>query len=136
MARTVPPPCHLTAVPCSPSRTPLQELKERHREVLQEMLMDILRALTSPNLDIRSKTLDIALDLVSARNVDEVVGVLKKEAVKTQVGAGSCGRCRLRWEEVVALGKQGWRGMAVSGAWVVAGMLPGRWHWVSCDRLS
>ena len=34
-----------------------QELKERHREVLQELLMDILRALASPNLDIRAKTL-------------------------------------------------------------------------------
>lgn len=62
----------------------LEELKERHREVMQDLLMDILRALSAPNLDIRSKTLDIALDLVNKRNVDEVVGVLKKEAMKTQ----------------------------------------------------
>lgn len=62
----------------------LTELKNKHREVMQELLMDVLRALSSPNLDVRGKVLDIALDLVSARNVDEVVGVLKKEAVKTQ----------------------------------------------------
>lgn len=50
----------------------LQELKDKHREVMQEMLMDVLRALTSPNMDIRKKTLDIALDLINSRNIDEV----------------------------------------------------------------
>ena len=50
----------------------LQELKEKHREVMQEMLMDVLRALSAPNMDIRKKTLDIALDLITARNIDEV----------------------------------------------------------------
>lgn len=49
-----------------------QELKERHRDVMQEVLMDVLRALSAPNLDIRKKTLDIALDLITARNIDEV----------------------------------------------------------------
>jgi len=37
-----------------------------------------------PNLDIRRKTLDIALDLITPRNIDEVVLTLKKEVVKTQ----------------------------------------------------
>lgn len=32
----------------------------------------MLRALSSPNLDIRRKTLDIALDLITSRNIDEV----------------------------------------------------------------
>ncbi len=50
----------------------LQDLKARHREVMQEVLMDVLRALSSPNMDIRKKTLDIALDLITARNIDEV----------------------------------------------------------------
>ena len=34
--------------------------------------MDVLRALSAPNMDIRKKTLDIALDLITARNIDEV----------------------------------------------------------------
>lgn len=38
----------------------------------QEMLMDILRALASPNMDIRKKTLDISMDLITSRNIDEV----------------------------------------------------------------
>ncbi len=62
----------------------LQELKVLHREIMVEMIMDVLRALGSPNLDIRRKTLDIALDLITPRNIDEVVMMLKKEVVKTQ----------------------------------------------------
>lgn len=50
----------------------MQELKAKHREVMQDVLMDVLRALTSPNMDIRKKTLDIALDLITSRNIDEV----------------------------------------------------------------
>jgi coatomer subunit beta len=33
---------------------------------------------------VQRKTLDIAMGLVSPRNVEEVMGVLKKEIVKTQ----------------------------------------------------
>lgn len=62
----------------------LQELKVAHRDVMVEMIMDVLRALGSPNMDIRRKTLDIALDLITPRNIDEVVQTLKKEVVKTQ----------------------------------------------------
>lgn len=50
----------------------VQELKERHRHVMQAMLMDVLRALATPNMDIRKKTLDIALDLITQHNIDEV----------------------------------------------------------------
>ncbi len=62
----------------------LAELKKHHSKVLQEILMDIMRALSSPNTDIRRKTLDITMDLVSPRNINEVVLLLKKEIVKTQ----------------------------------------------------
>ena len=75
------------AICCKPEPVlllPVQELKAKHREVMQDVLMDVLRALTSPNMDIRKKTLDIALDLITSRNIDEVVMVLKKEVMKTQ----------------------------------------------------
>lgn len=62
----------------------LFELKVSHRDIMVDMIMDVLRALLSPNLDIRRKTLDIALELITPRNVDEVVLTLKKEVVKTQ----------------------------------------------------
>ncbi len=54
------------------ARMLVQELKERHRQVMQNMLMDMLRALATPNMDIRKKTLDIALDLINQHNIDEV----------------------------------------------------------------
>ena len=66
----------------------LAELKRDHRYVMQEMVMDILRALAAPNLDIRRKTLDVVLDLVTTRNIDEVVSALKKEITKSQTDAG------------------------------------------------
>lgn len=45
--------------------------------------MDILRALSSPNPDICQKVLSVAMDVVSAKNVNEVVAVLKREVTKT-----------------------------------------------------
>ena len=34
--------------------------------------MDILHVLSSPSLDVRKKTLELVLDLVNSRNVEEV----------------------------------------------------------------
>ncbi|KAF2583964.1 hypothetical protein F2Q70_00034153 [Brassica cretica] len=64
----------------------LSELKSLHRDIMVELIIDVLRALSSPNLDIRKKTLDIALDLITHHNINEVVQMLKKEVVKTQSG--------------------------------------------------
>lgn len=54
-----------------------------HERVLQELVMDILRVLSSPDLEVRRKTLNLSLDLVSSRNMEEMVLVLKKEVSKT-----------------------------------------------------
>jgi coatomer subunit beta len=45
---------------------------------LQEVVMDILRVLSSPDLEVRRKTLSLAMDLVTSRNIEEMVLVLKK----------------------------------------------------------
>lgn len=37
--------------------------------------MDILRVLSTPDLEVRKKTLQLALDLVSSRNVEEVSSI-------------------------------------------------------------
>eukprot|EP00057_Strongylocentrotus_purpuratus_P026891 XP_011681365.1 PREDICTED: coatomer subunit beta [Strongylocentrotus purpuratus] len=55
-----------------------------HEKVLQELVMDILRVLSASDLEVRRKTLDLALDLISSRNIEEMVLVLKKEVSKTQ----------------------------------------------------
>lgn len=61
----------------------LEDLKGKHSKILQELLMDILRALSSPNPDICKKVLDVAMDVVTARIVQDVVNVLKREVQKT-----------------------------------------------------
>ena len=55
---------------------------------MQDMVMDILRAVASPSVDIRRKTLDIVLDLINSRNIEEVVTALKKEIIKSQNDTG------------------------------------------------
>lgn len=55
-----------------------------HEKVLQESVMDILRVLASPDLEVRRKTLNIAMELVTSRNIEEMVLILKKEISKTQ----------------------------------------------------
>mmetsp|Transcript_15869 Transcript_15869/g.23286 ORF Transcript_15869/g.23286 Transcript_15869/m.23286 type:complete len:967 (-) Transcript_15869:287-3187(-) len=62
----------------------LEGLKKRHTKILQEIIMDILRALSSPNPDICKKVLDVTTDIVTARNVSEVITLLKKEVTKTE----------------------------------------------------
>ncbi|KAL0272803.1 UNVERIFIED_CONTAM: hypothetical protein PYX00_005639 [Menopon gallinae] len=54
-----------------------------HERVLQELVMDILRVLSSPDLEVRKKTLNLAMELVSSRNIEEMVLILKKEVTKT-----------------------------------------------------
>eukprot|EP00928_Gymnodinium_smaydae_P009748 TRINITY_DN13646_c0_g1_i1.p1 TRINITY_DN13646_c0_g1~~TRINITY_DN13646_c0_g1_i1.p1 ORF type:complete len:1017 (-),score=275.67 TRINITY_DN13646_c0_g1_i1:150-3200(-) len=62
----------------------LQEVQKKHWQVMEGMVMDIMRALSCPSLDVRKKVMDICLgSLVSARNIKDVVSMLKKEVIKT-----------------------------------------------------
>ncbi|XP_065319778.1 coatomer subunit beta-like isoform X2 [Gordionus sp. m RMFG-2023] len=63
----------------------LLELKDQNannERVLEDMMMDILRLLNSSDLEVKSKTLELALELVSSRNVRDLIAVLKKEIIK------------------------------------------------------
>lgn len=57
-------------------------------KVLGTLLMDILRALATPDLNVRQKTLNLALDLVNSRNVNELVTYLEREVQKTSSTQG------------------------------------------------
>ncbi|KXS20068.1 Coatomer, beta subunit [Gonapodya prolifera JEL478] len=61
----------------------ISELRQRYDNVLDELVMDILRVLGSPDIEVRRKCIRIAMEMVSTRNVDEVVQILKKELIKT-----------------------------------------------------
>ena len=61
----------------------LENLQIKHSKIVQELLMDILRALSSPNPDICQKVLEIAMESINARNVSSVVTTLKRELQKS-----------------------------------------------------
>ncbi|MBE3048838.1 hypothetical protein IMZ48_41340, partial [Candidatus Bathyarchaeota archaeon] len=61
----------------------VDQLRARNEGVLEDLTMEILRALSSTDLDVRRKALDIAMEMVSSKNVEEVVLLLKKELSKT-----------------------------------------------------
>ena len=61
----------------------VNQLREKNEGILDDLVMDILRALSSPDLDVRRKALTLALEMVSSKNVEEVVLLLKKELSKT-----------------------------------------------------
>ena len=61
----------------------LEVLRGKHEHVLDPLVMDLLAVLASTDMDVRRKCLNIALAMVTSRNVEDVVGVLKKQLVKT-----------------------------------------------------
>lgn len=61
----------------------VDQLRQRNEGILDDLTMEVLRVLSSTDLDVRKKALNIALEMVSSRNVEEVVLLLKKELMKT-----------------------------------------------------
>ncbi|KAF9944080.1 coatomer subunit beta, partial [Modicella reniformis] len=47
------------------------DLRQKHEKVLDELVMEILRVLSSPDIAVRKRAVGIALEMVSSRNVDE-----------------------------------------------------------------
>lgn len=61
----------------------VDKLRQKNEGVLDDLTMEILRVLSSPDIDVRRKALNLALEMVSSKNVEEVVMLLKKELAKT-----------------------------------------------------
>ncbi|KAF7562042.1 hypothetical protein G7046_g2087 [Stylonectria norvegica] len=61
----------------------VDQLRKKNEGVLDDLVMEILRVLSSTDIDVRRKALTIALEMVSSKNVEEVVLLLKKELSKT-----------------------------------------------------
>lgn len=92
----------------------VDQLRKRNEGILDDLTMDILRALSSPDIDVRKKALEIALEMVSSKNVEEVVVLLKKELSKTvdeqyeknneyrQLLIHAIHQCAIRFSEVAA----------------------------------
>lgn len=61
----------------------VDQLRQKNMGILDDLTMEILRVLSSPDLDVRRKALSLAMEMVSSKNVEEVVLLLKKELSKT-----------------------------------------------------
>ena len=61
----------------------VDQLRKKNEGVLDDLVMEILRVLSSTDIDVRRKALNIALEMVSSKNVEEVIMLLKKELAKT-----------------------------------------------------
>ena len=61
----------------------VEQLRHKNEGVLDDLTMEVLRVLSSTDLDVRKKSLNIAMEMISSRNVEEVVLLLKKELMKT-----------------------------------------------------
>ena len=64
--------------------------------------MDILRVLSSPDLEVRKKTLQLVLDLVTSRNIHEVW-----ERLKYKPDPWPCAPCA--YEPVLSLRTKKWK---------------------------
>ncbi|MCJ1365273.1 coatomer subunit beta [Acarospora aff. strigata] len=92
----------------------VDQLRKRNEGILDDLTMEILRVLSSPDIDVRRKALGIALEMVSSKNVEEVVMLLKKELSKTideqyeknneyrQLLIHSIHQCAIKFSEVAA----------------------------------
>ncbi|KFY07125.1 hypothetical protein V492_07425 [Pseudogymnoascus sp. VKM F-4246] len=92
----------------------VDQLRRKNEGVLDDLTMEILRVLSSPDIDVRRKALDLALDMVSSKNVADVVLLLKKELTKTvdqeyeknneyrQLLIHSIHQCAIKFSEVAA----------------------------------
>ena len=62
----------------------IDTLRAKHEHVLDNLAMDILRVLTtSSDMEVRRKAVGIALHMVTGKNVEEVVGLLRKQLTRT-----------------------------------------------------
>jgi coatomer subunit beta len=61
----------------------VDQLRIRNEGVLGDLTMEALRVLSSPDIDVRRKALNLAMEMVSSKNVEEIIMLLKKELAKT-----------------------------------------------------
>ncbi|KAI3630420.1 hypothetical protein MIR68_011855 [Amoeboaphelidium protococcarum] len=62
----------------------LAEIKTKYDRVLDDLAIDVLRVLSSPDIEVCKKAVSVALDLLSTKNIREVVSFLQKEIQKTR----------------------------------------------------
>ncbi|KAL3310812.1 Coatomer subunit beta, partial [Cichlidogyrus casuarinus] len=57
-------------------------LRSNNERIIQDMVMDVIQILSSSDMELRTKTLDFVLDLVTNRTVEELTNLLIKELLR------------------------------------------------------
>ncbi|KAF6774034.1 hypothetical protein AHF37_06699 [Paragonimus kellicotti] len=73
----------------------LTDLRQYHERILQDLVMDIVQILAASDMEIRQKTLDLTMDLVTSRSADELIKLYRKELLKACNGNGAGGGGRV-----------------------------------------
>ncbi|KAF5395845.1 Coatomer protein complex subunit beta 1 [Paragonimus heterotremus] len=73
----------------------LTDLRQYHERILQDLVMDIVQILAASDMEIRQKTLDLTMDLVTSRSADELIKLYRKELLKACNGNGAGGGSRV-----------------------------------------
>lgn len=63
----------------------INDLNKAHPGLLLGLSLDVLGVLASQDIDVRRRALDVSLTLVSSRNVEDIVKLLKKELQKASL---------------------------------------------------
>lgn len=61
----------------------LDELRRKHDRVLDDFAMDILKVLSSSDIVVCRKAVNMVVEMLATRNVNDIIGVFKKELTKT-----------------------------------------------------
>lgn len=61
----------------------INDLNKTHPGILQDLSLEILRILNCQDLDVRKKAIDVTLEFITSRNVEDVVKLFKKELQRT-----------------------------------------------------
>lgn len=67
----------------------LMGLRGKYEKILQELVMDIVRILNASDVELRNKALELIVDLVTTRTVDDLIAFLRKELMKAIAGGSS-----------------------------------------------
>eukprot|EP00005_Dracoamoeba_jomungandri_P003389 CAMPEP_0174257138 /NCGR_PEP_ID=MMETSP0439-20130205/6304_1 /TAXON_ID=0 /ORGANISM="Stereomyxa ramosa, Strain Chinc5" /LENGTH=638 /DNA_ID=CAMNT_0015340079 /DNA_START=740 /DNA_END=2657 /DNA_ORIENTATION=+ len=62
----------------------LAVIQQHHSKILQPLVMDMLSVLSTPDMDVRKKTLGMIMALVSIDNIVEIIFTLKKQVTETR----------------------------------------------------
>lgn len=65
----------------------ISELNKANPGLLQGLLLDILGVLSTQDIDVRKKALEVTMLLITSRNVEDVVKLLKKELLRSSTSS-------------------------------------------------